>query len=81
MQIAVFLPKTAPCPFNCFNSLRTVEDFCHQGQAQKIVQKTYWHDHSLESAWGALSDGNIISPEAEGVFVCMREARVNYQNY
>jgi hypothetical protein len=24
----------------------------------KIV-KTYWHDHSLESSWGALSDGTI----------------------
>jgi hypothetical protein len=24
----------------------------------KIV-KTYWHDHSLESSWGALSDGAI----------------------
>jgi hypothetical protein len=24
----------------------------------KIVG-TYWHDHSLESSWGALSDGTI----------------------
>jgi hypothetical protein len=24
----------------------------------KIV-KTYWHDHSLESSWGALSDGTV----------------------
>jgi hypothetical protein len=24
----------------------------------KIV-KTYWHDHSLESSWGAPSDGTI----------------------
>jgi hypothetical protein len=24
----------------------------------KIVE-TYWHDHSLESSWGALSDGTI----------------------
>jgi hypothetical protein len=32
--------------------------------AQKLQKKieiveTYWHDHSLESAWGAPSDGTI----------------------
>jgi hypothetical protein len=27
-------------------------------QAFKIVE-TFWHDHSLESSWGALSDGTI----------------------
>jgi hypothetical protein len=38
-------------------------DFCHQGRDTEIAQKnfkifeTYWHDHSLESSWGTLSDG------------------------
>jgi hypothetical protein len=27
-------------------------------QKIKIVER-YWHDHSLESTWGALSDGTI----------------------
>jgi hypothetical protein len=39
-------------------------DFCHQGGTQKLsknkIIETYWHDHSLESSWGALSDGTII---------------------
>jgi hypothetical protein len=34
------------------------------GRSQKLPQKfkiieTYWHDHSLESAWEALSDSPI----------------------
>jgi hypothetical protein len=38
----------------------------HKGRTQKLPQKfkiveTYWHDHSLESSCGALSDGTIIS--------------------
>jgi hypothetical protein len=37
----------------------------------KIV-KRYWHDHSLESSWGALSDGTIyillIQPFGENTF-------------
>jgi hypothetical protein len=47
-------------------TLRTDGDFCHQGRGtQKSCPKkcriveTYWHDHSLESSWGALSDGTI----------------------
>jgi hypothetical protein len=44
--------------------LRTEGDFCHQGQEKEIAPKfkivvTYWHDHSLESSWGAFSDGTI----------------------
>jgi hypothetical protein len=36
----------------------------HMGETQKLAQKfkiveTYWHGHSLESSWGALSDGTI----------------------
>jgi hypothetical protein len=35
-----------------------------KGRTQKLAQKfkivkTYWHDHSLESSWKALSDGTI----------------------
>jgi hypothetical protein len=35
-----------------------------KGGTQKLPQKfkiveTYWHDHSLESSWGALSDDTI----------------------
>jgi hypothetical protein len=35
-----------------------------KGGTQKLPQRfefveTYWHDHSLESSWGALSDGTI----------------------
>jgi hypothetical protein len=35
-----------------------------KGGTQKLPQKfkiveTYWHDHSLESCWGGLSDGTI----------------------
>jgi hypothetical protein len=40
------------------NSSRTDGDFCHQGRDTEIVG-TYWHDHSLESSWGALSEGTI----------------------
>jgi hypothetical protein len=37
---------------------------CHQGRDTEIDPKfkiviTYWHDHSLKSSWGALSDGTI----------------------
>jgi hypothetical protein len=32
-------------------------DFCHQDIAQNILD--FRHDHSLESSWGALSDGTI----------------------
>jgi hypothetical protein len=44
--------------------LRTDGDFCHEGGTQKLPPKfkiveAYWHDHSLESSWGALSDGTI----------------------
>jgi hypothetical protein len=47
-----------------FNSLGTDGDFCHQGRDTEIAKKcnivrTYWHGHSLESTWGALSDGTI----------------------
>jgi hypothetical protein len=47
-----------------FNSLRTDGDFCYQGRDTEIAKKnniveTYWHDHSLERSWGALSDGTI----------------------
>jgi hypothetical protein len=36
-----------------------------KGGTQKLPKKvkiveTYWHDHSLESSWGALFDGTII---------------------
>jgi hypothetical protein len=46
------------------NYLRTASDFCHQGWDTEIAQKfkiveTYWHNHSLESSSGALSDGAI----------------------
>jgi hypothetical protein len=42
----------------CYNSLRTDGNFRHQGPEKfKIVESYY--DHSLESSWGALSDGNI----------------------
>jgi hypothetical protein len=27
---------------------------------------TYWHDHSLESSWGGLSDGTIIFFDSTG---------------
>jgi hypothetical protein len=35
-----------------------------EGGTQKLpkickIIKTLWHDHSLESSWGALSDGAI----------------------
>jgi hypothetical protein len=35
-----------------------------EGRTQKLQKKfkiveTYWCDHSLESSWGALSDGNV----------------------
>jgi hypothetical protein len=35
-----------------------------KGRTQKLpkeiqIVKTYWHDHSLESSWVALSDGTI----------------------
>jgi hypothetical protein len=38
-----------------------------KGGTQKLSKKinivgTYWHDHSLESSWGALSDGTIVFP-------------------
>jgi hypothetical protein len=56
-------------------SLRTDGDFCHQGQDTEIVQQnlrlveTYWHDHSLERSWGALSDGTIsISGRKKSIF-------------
>jgi hypothetical protein len=46
--------------------LRTGGEFCRQGQDTEIAQtkivKTYWHDHSVESSWGALSDGTISFP-------------------
>jgi hypothetical protein len=44
------------------NSLRTGGDFRTQKLPKtfKIVKTyMYWHDHSLESSWGALSDGTI----------------------
>jgi hypothetical protein len=48
------------------NSLSTDGDFCHQEQDTEIANKfkiveTYRHDHSLESSWGALSDGTIFA--------------------
>jgi hypothetical protein len=43
---------------------RTDGDFCHRGRDTEIAQKNlrllhYWHDHSLESSQGAVSDGTI----------------------
>jgi hypothetical protein len=50
--------------------------FVTKDGTQKLPQKfniveTYWHDHSLESSWGALSDGTIsfsIHPFWRGAF-------------
>jgi hypothetical protein len=46
-----------------FISLWTDGDFCHQGRNSEIapfkIVGTYWHDHSLENCWGALSDGTV----------------------
>jgi hypothetical protein len=43
--------------------LWTDGDFCHQGQdtefAQNKIVEKYWHDHSSESSWEAISDGTI----------------------
>jgi hypothetical protein len=59
-------PEETPGWCRRVNPLRTDGNFCHQqGQDSEIAQKifkivkTYWHDHSLESSWEALSDGTI----------------------
>jgi hypothetical protein len=44
--------------------LRTDGDSVTKGGTQKLLKyfkivESYWHDHSLESSWKALSDGNI----------------------
>jgi hypothetical protein len=48
-----------------------------KGGTQKLPQKfkiveIYWHDHSLERSWGALSDGTIsfsIQPFSGGQYI------------
>jgi hypothetical protein len=57
-----------------------------KGGTQKLPQKfmiveTYWHDHSLESSWGALSDGTISSSIqpflGEKCIFCIKTSVVN----
>jgi hypothetical protein len=66
-----------PYVYMPLNEFMTVE-LCHlccdqlrplifKGGTQKLPQQvkiveTYWHDHSLESSWGPLSDGAISYP-------------------
>jgi hypothetical protein len=51
--------------FKKVNSLRADGDWTvTKGRTQKLPKKlkiveTHWHDHSLESSWGACSDGTI----------------------
>jgi hypothetical protein len=51
-------------PLNCLLQLKSCKDWWWLLSQQKLTQKfmsveTYWHDHSLESSRGALSDSTI----------------------